>query len=171
MILTSEVEWDPSILDLDIDDDQEWFDAISDDPDCPSSRLFDEYGDYIKRININLTSLEDHVDLCAMYHSSTHVSPIVEAEPPDDYHEYYDASPVTVENIIQYEVQSSNTTSKPIHVSTSTPDYEKQLPLFAWLPTETIRKTYELTSQYTCLPMSTLLKKRYQSLNPALNDH
>ena len=28
VILTSEVEWDPSVLDLDIDDDQEWYDAI-----------------------------------------------------------------------------------------------------------------------------------------------
>ena len=33
--LTSEVEWDPSVLDLDIDDDKEWYDTISDDPDFP----------------------------------------------------------------------------------------------------------------------------------------
>ena len=115
------------MLDLDIDDDQEWYDAISDDPEFPSSQLYYEYGDYMKRVNINLTSLEDHVDVCTMYHTSTaHVSPIAEAEPPDDYHEYFDASPVTVDDIIKYEVHTSNTISKPIQVSTSTPDYEKQ---------------------------------------------
>ena len=57
----------------------------------------------MRRVNINLTSLEDHVDACTMYHTSTaHVSPIAETEPPDDYHEYFDASPVTVYNIIKY---------------------------------------------------------------------
>ena len=45
VILTSEKEQDPSVLDLDIDDDQEWFDTISDDPDCSSLQLFDAYGD------------------------------------------------------------------------------------------------------------------------------
>ena len=76
VILTSEVEWDQSVLDLDIEDDQEWYDAISDDPECPSSQLYDAYGDYMKRVNINLTSLEDHVDACTLYHTSTaHVHP------------------------------------------------------------------------------------------------
>ena len=80
----------------------------------------------MKRVNINLTSLEDHVDVCTMYHTSTtHVSPIAEAETPDDYLEYFDASPIAVNNIIQYEVYPSST-SKPIQVSTSTPDYAKQ---------------------------------------------
>ena len=77
----------------------------------------------MKRVEINLTSLEDHVDVCTMYHTSiTNVSPIAEAEPPDDYLKYFDASPIAVNNIIQYEVYPSST-SKPIQVSTGTPRF------------------------------------------------
>ena len=43
--------------------------------------------------------------------------------------------------------------------------------MFAWLPTDIIKRTYELTTQYARIPMSTLLKKRYSSPNPALNVH
>ena len=64
-------------------------------------------------------------------------------------------------DIIQYEVHNSIRQSEPIQVRTNEPDYEKQRPLFAWLPTETIKKTYQLSTQYARLPMSTLLKKIY----------
>ena len=85
----------------------------------------------MKRVNINLTSLEDHVDSCTLYHISTaYVSPILEAEPTDDYYEYFDASTVTVDNIIQYEFHSSSAHSNPIQVSTSAPDYAKQRTIF-----------------------------------------
>ena len=67
--------------------------------------------------------------------------------------------------------QGETNTSKPVQVIPKEPDYEKQRPLFAWLSTETIKKTYELTTQFARLPMSTILKKRYQSPNPALNVH
>ena len=59
----------------------------------------------------------------------------------------------------------------PVQITTSDPDYEKQRPLFGWLPTEVIKKTYELTTQYARIPMSTILQKRYQSPNPAMNVH
>ena len=74
VILTSEVEWDPSVLDLDIDDNQEWFDAISDDPDCPSLQLFDAYGDYLKRVEVNCYTRSDYVDHCVLYHTNKHIT-------------------------------------------------------------------------------------------------
>lgn len=70
-----------------------------------------------------------------------------------------------------YEVNNSIRQSQPIQVQTNEPNYKKRLRLFAWLPTETIKKTYQLSTQYARLPMSTLLKKRYQSPNPDLNVH
>jgi hypothetical protein len=48
VILTSDVDWDPQILDFDVDDDDEWYDAISDNVD--HSELFDVFGDYKGRI-------------------------------------------------------------------------------------------------------------------------
>ena len=62
-------------------------------------------------------------------------------------------------------------TPAPISVETKEPDYDKQRPLFAWLPADIIKKTYELTTQYARIPMSTLLRKRYMSPNPACNVH
>ena len=63
------------------------------------------------------------------------------------------------------------TTKTPIYVTPEEPEYEKQRPLFAWLPIETIKRTYELTTQYARIPMSTILQKRFQLPNPALNVH
>ena len=40
-------------------------------------------------------------------------------------------------------IKSSST---PITVEKKDPDYEKQRPLFAWLPTDIIKRTYELTT-------------------------
>ena len=50
VILTSDADWDPSMLDLDLDEPEAWFDAITDlPPDKPPS-AFDEFGDYNKRV-------------------------------------------------------------------------------------------------------------------------
>ena len=44
-------------------------------------------------------------------------------------------------------------------------------PRLSWLPVDAIKKTFEHTTQLARMPMSTILKKRYKSLNPALNVH
>ena len=41
--------------------------------------------------------------------------------------------------------------------------------LFAWLPVETIKKTWENTTQYGRIPISTILKKHYKASHLALN--
>jgi hypothetical protein len=44
VILTSDVDWDPRVLDFDIDDNNDWYDAISDNMN--HSDLFDVFGNY-----------------------------------------------------------------------------------------------------------------------------
>jgi hypothetical protein len=44
VILTSDVDWDPRVLDFDIDDNDDWYDAISDNVN--HSELFDAFGDH-----------------------------------------------------------------------------------------------------------------------------
>jgi len=56
-------------------------------------------------------------------------------------------------------------------VSKHPPDYQSLRPMFGWLPADSIKQTFEVTTQYSHLPMSTLLKKQYRSLFPALNVH
>jgi hypothetical protein len=52
---------------------------------------------------------------------------------------------------------------------TSEPDYGQLRPRLGWLPIDAIKKKFERTTQLACMPMSTILKKRYKSPNPALN--
>jgi hypothetical protein len=44
VILTSDVDWDPGVLNFDIDDNDDWYDAISDNVN--HSDLFDVLGNY-----------------------------------------------------------------------------------------------------------------------------
>ena len=46
MILTNELDWDPGQLDLYLEDDEQWYDAISDLEQDPLTNLFDEFGEY-----------------------------------------------------------------------------------------------------------------------------
>jgi hypothetical protein len=44
------VDWDPTVLlDHTLDDDDEWFDAVSDLQNDPTTNLFNEFGNYRKR--------------------------------------------------------------------------------------------------------------------------
>jgi hypothetical protein len=59
----------------------------------------------------------------------------------------------------------------PKFVMTSEPDYGQLCSRLSWLPVDAIKKTFEGTTQLARMPMSTILKKQYKSLNPALNVH
>ena len=45
-MLTADVDWDPTIIDCELDDEEEWFDAMQDIPEFDHDPLFDEVGDY-----------------------------------------------------------------------------------------------------------------------------
>ena len=49
VILSSDLEWDPSVLDHVMDDDENWFDALEDTPTFIGDDNFNEYGDYKHR--------------------------------------------------------------------------------------------------------------------------
>jgi hypothetical protein len=48
-------------------------------------------------------------------------------------------------------------------------DYDALRPRFAWLPTDIIKKTFEVTTQYTWMPLNTILCKCFKSPNPVVN--
>ncbi len=50
VILTSEMDWDPAVLDHTFEEDEEWFDAVQDLERDPAKELFDEYGNYRHRV-------------------------------------------------------------------------------------------------------------------------
>jgi hypothetical protein len=50
-------------------------------------------------------------------------------------------------------------------------DIAQLQPNFAWLPENFVKETFKNTTQYTRMPMSTVLKKHYKLPFPALNVH
>ncbi len=67
VILTGDADWDPGVLDLDLDDNETWFDAMSNLPlDKPPSAC-DEVGDYMKRVSVQ------SLDVCHNWDTSQHI--------------------------------------------------------------------------------------------------
>jgi hypothetical protein len=57
----------------------------------------------------------------------------------------------------------------PCKVSETPHDYDALRPRFACLPTDIIKKTFEVTTQYARMPLNTVLQKCFKSPNPAVN--
>jgi hypothetical protein len=197
VILTSDVDWDPRILDFDIDDNDDWYDAISDNVN--HSDLFDVFGDYKGRTTeLEIASAETWFDtitpdqhtrvqleeatfICSahayrVHHldndnfedvflvndteiTATTTDPILEAVAPDQ-------APPDIE---QDDDDDNDTDVRGRVFKVKDPDYDKLRPLFGWMNTKTIKKTFEQTTQYARMPHGTILKKHYKSPFPALN--
>ena len=52
VILTSEEDWDPSTMDLDVKNDELWYDSVTDDHKYSINQRFDEYGNYRHRVEV-----------------------------------------------------------------------------------------------------------------------
>jgi Reverse transcriptase (RNA-dependent DNA polymerase) len=162
VFLTSETEWDPTVLDHDLLEDEQWFDAVSDPtPDPLATSPFDEFGNYRHHITVQKSFqelLDDNIEKCiyAAHHQtviSCYNALVQDADVPQD------------------NVDHPLISMPPRLLSTKAPDYASLRPLFGWLSTDTIKKTFENTTQYARLPTGTLLKRHFQSPNPALNVH
>ena len=145
VILTSDAEWNPTVLDHRLDDNDDWFDAISDLQSNPTTNLFDEFGNYRKRVVV-------------VEHAT-----------------FFDAvDPPTVDDIVDDCVMHSNVDLYEVHsreITKQEPDYEALRPFFGWLPVDIVKRTFAATTQYARIPFSTTLKKHYKSPFPAFNVH
>ena len=140
VVLTGDTDWDPSVLDNEIDDNENWFDAVSDFTDCDLNQLFDLQGNYRHRhavhcIDINILTLRI---------------------------EYY----LLVHNFDVYDAKITNTERD---ITPKEPKYSSYIPNFVWQSTEVVKRTFEATTQYIWLPVSTHLTRHFKSPFPALN--
>ncbi len=76
VILTGNTNWDPSVLDVDLDEEEAWFDAITDLPQRKSPSTFNEFGDYNKRVVVQSHDVlyswdtsQHIIDACIMVHT------------------------------------------------------------------------------------------------------
>jgi Reverse transcriptase (RNA-dependent DNA polymerase) len=173
VFLTSESLWDPSVMDDDPLDKAQWYDAIEglDDPNSPR---FDEFGNYRHRVTVQYAAyfhrhcstesndIEDVIDHCvydAQSSSDNTIEPIV----------FYDAYEHQLDDAEHFDPETFSLKLDPRTVAHKPPDYSLLRPFFGWFSTDTIKQTFEHTTQYARLPSGTLLKRTFKSSNPALN--
>jgi hypothetical protein len=120
------MDWDPTVLDHTLDDDNEWFDAVSDLQNDPTTNLFDEFGNYRKRTVV--------VEENDTFFDTVAVATAVTSEMPNIDHIIDDC--ILHRNIGLYEAHARE-------VKTKEPDYGALRPLFfGWLPIDVIKRIF-----------------------------
>jgi hypothetical protein len=139
VFLTSNANWDPSVLDHDADDDIQWYNAMTDEaPEIDP--VFDEFGNVRGTILINRATLTDHF--------------------LDTQHELEDF--VIPTNAIKFESHERNIVHRE-------PNYERLCPHFGYLNADTVGRTFAKTTQYARRPQSEILRRHHKAQFPALN--
>jgi hypothetical protein len=171
VILTSDVDWNQRLLDSDIDDDDDWYDASSDNMN--HAELVDAFGDCKRRMTeLEVSSantwfdtvtpdqytrvqLEEATIVCSEHAYRVHhfdndnFNAVLLV---NDTNLFDTTGPVTEDDDARSNQDMSNTE----------PDTDDD-------DTKTIKKTLEQTTQYARMPNGTILKKHYKSPFPALN--
>jgi hypothetical protein len=159
VILAYEVEWDPSVLDHDFKEDEQWGEIT----EMESS--FDNVGDYKHRVIVQHlvyfqwhdgSLFDDNLDQCLFDEQVS--EPLQEMV-------FYDAHEAKLSLPPEYS-HPEHTSSGMKITSKRDPGYDQLHPFFGWSAEDLIKKTFE---QYARLPAGTLLKKAYKSPNPVLN--
>jgi len=124
VILTCEFDWDPGQLDVALEDDGQWLDAVSDLEGDPFTNLFDEFGNYCHCVMVQSTDLQPSIDDildCCVYAAQNHT--IASDSPTTD--------------------DSANNTphATPITITPKEQDYKALWPLFGLLSTDIIKHT------------------------------
>jgi len=149
-----------------LDEQETWFDAITDLPQDKSPSVFDEFGDYNKRVMVqnhdvlySWDTSQHVINACIMvhtYHTQTLDLSCPIASDPEE---------------LNLEILPTMYESQSHEINKWAPNFQALMPMFGWLPADVIWQTFTVMTQYTCLLMSTLLKKRYKSSFPAFNFH
>jgi hypothetical protein len=148
LIMTADVDWDPCICDNNIDDMEQFYDA---EMDAVSDSPFDQFGDYRHRtIATHIIEPEaEFFDATEILSYDDRVDNFFDALHPNEVQMVYDINTITV--------------------STKPPDFDLIRPLFGWAPSDTIKRTFAVTTQYARGRVSDTLKQHWRSRFPACN--
>jgi hypothetical protein len=147
IVMTSDVDWDPSHYDKDIHDLAEFHDPSEDDHE---NYHFNQYGEYCCTVATHSTCFEEEFyDACEFLDFEDQVDDLMDAVHPE-----------LVSDI--YGVHSTEVSKVP-------PKFELVCPLFGWAPSDTIKRTFDVTTQYARGRVSDTLKQHWSSRFPACN--
>ena len=86
VILTADTDWDPSVISHELEDREEWFDAMQDLPDIEPDLLFDNVRDYKHLHHVTEamidsnplgTHINDHQDILLMHNQNAIPSKLI----------------------------------------------------------------------------------------------
>jgi hypothetical protein len=149
--MTSDQDWDPTVLDCDHNDTDTPPDGTV--PNGPSLHdNFNQHGEYMDRYVVTMADMQDTT---------------LEDLPLPPYllfrHDQHMAGPAVPDNDVTPVPTQART------VSRADPDYDALRPLFAYQPVEAIKHTWLNSTQFARIPMSTHLKRHFKSPFPAHN--
>ena len=153
VILTSGDEWDPSVLDHVLTDQEDWYDTLKEWDDDLLVTPFDQFGNYRGRTVL----------------ANEEPEPPIEVNTVDAFRVSYDAASTLNRVYLCYDAEGevnsidddANDTrtippkSSPTRtVTTKPPNYEQFRPYFLHVPIDKIRKTFQMTTQHAVNVMS-----------------
>ena len=154
VVWTADEEWDPTVLNHEIINDTEWYDAVSDMQEGIINSPFDEFGNYRHR----------EVDMH-----------FFDTEQPEDIEDIIDATVMAHNPMIEYYEHESNeqeeqvvTIESPV-TTAKEPNYEALRPYFLHTTPDVIKCTFKATTQYGRMPVGTKLWDTYNIPFPACN--
>jgi hypothetical protein len=136
LILTSKLEWDPSVLDHTFKEDEQWGES----PTFKSQ--FDEVGDYTKRVILHDntyferqdgTTTDDVIDRCIY---ATHTSTAIADQEVNIFYDAY-----------QHDIAEAPTSTQVFTPKTTfkcSPDFQLLRPFFGWMSADIIQKRFLL---------------------------
>ena len=148
LIMTSDIDWDPTTYDNVISDLQLFYDA---DVDEVHHSHFDDHGNYRHR-TVATHNMHHEPEFFDVYEYPDYVDvvdDIIDAHHPEVVHNIYEIHAVEASPTLQ--------------------DYELLKPFFAWAPAETIKRTLSVTTQYARGRVSEDIRQHWKSRFPACN--
>jgi hypothetical protein len=188
VLLTKDTNWDPTHMDHEQGDDRAWYEQQDDPPLLNSD--FDLCGDYRHLIlyksdlssnaytptgrilvhdgDVFFDTQEDEAFVHA--HSNAHDDNDADIEADTNRCVFRANAHRYVCSATTYpDADTRPNHHGPRAVSEAPRDYDALRPRFAWLPTNIIKKTFDITTQYARMPLNTILRKCFKSPNPAVN--
>ena len=172
VVWTSDTDWDPTVLDCSIEEDETWYDAISDLEGGLIHSPFNEFGHYhyhSREAKLHFFDAGEMLapDLSASLPHSPH-------EPPD-----YPALADIIDDIVLHHDEHQQIYSHEHHLQCNErnaqrrePDYELLRPFFLFATANVVKRTFEATTQYARTALGGLhMKQAFRSPFPALNVH
>ena len=160
VFLTSDADWDPTVVDNEIDI-EEWLDARMELDEIPA---FNEYGDFkfdeqgYYRHGINFTSTHSYRDDEDTLNDDEFFDSRKDFDVYDDLEDFIDS----IDGL--YSVNRMS-------VSEKNPNFELLRPYFAFAPIETIKRTFAITTRWARSIEHRPFKKHFKSRFAASNVH